>query len=82
MDNFYTRKAQLLSKLCDALAEVQELSVQISSHERSAADPDEELRSELKYLHLKAHDFEKYAAGQYMAAEPLSDAENLTKCPA
>lgn len=82
MENFYTRKAQLLSKLCDALNEVQELSMQISSHERKSQVPDDELRSELKFLHSKAHDFEQYAVSQYMATEPLSDAENLTKCPA
>jgi len=69
---FYTRKAQQLSKLCDLLAEVQEISLQLTGSELKAPDPDEELRFELRHLHSKAHAFEQYLADQYMAVAPLT----------
>ena len=69
---FYTRKAQQLSKLCDLLSEVQEISLQLMASERKAVDPDEELGEELGHLHRKSHDFESYLADQYMAVEPLT----------
>ena len=69
---FYTRKAQQLSQLCDLLAEVQEISLQLTGSELKAPDPDVELRDELRHLYDKAVSFERYLADQYMAVAPLT----------
>jgi hypothetical protein len=69
---FYSRKAQQLSALCDLLNEVQEMSLQLMAAERKAVDPDEELITEVQFLNRKAEEFETYLADQYMAVAPMT----------
>jgi hypothetical protein len=69
---FYNRKAQQLSALCDLLSEVQELTLQMMAAERKAVDPDEELITEVQFLNRKAEEFETYLADQYMAVAPMT----------
>jgi hypothetical protein len=69
---FYNRKAQQLSTLCDLLSEVQELTLQMMAAERKAVDPDEELITEVQFLNRKAEEFETYLADQYMAVAPMT----------
>ncbi|NBT35828.1 MAG: hypothetical protein EBT03_09900 [Betaproteobacteria bacterium] len=69
---FYNRKAQQLSTLCDLLSEVQELTLQMMASERKAVDPDEELIEQVRFLNRKSTEFEEYLADQYMAVAPMT----------
>lgn len=76
-NEFYTRKEDLLERLSNAVAELQESMSQLMALERKAVEPDLIVIEELESLQGYACDMDEWTDIEWTAVHPLAEAARV-----